>query len=104
MRNSLVGTMMPHPTVLRKDCKKFLGENFCHSFSVNLTRLPAQANTWPWIPASWNTFRGRSNERSAKAETARSPPRASLSEAVAESLSCLSLVCLRGSVGPSPLD
>uniref|UniRef100_A0A7C9EKU2 Uncharacterized protein n=1 Tax=Opuntia streptacantha TaxID=393608 RepID=A0A7C9EKU2_OPUST len=104
MRNRLVGTITPHPIEARNDWKKVFKQNLCRSFSVNLVRVPALANTWPWIPASLKTLNGRSNERSANAETATSPPTASLSEAALESPSSLSLVCLRSSEGPSPLD
>jgi hypothetical protein len=98
-----VGTTTPTPTELRNDSKNLRKEKFRNSFSVNLARFPAPAKMCPWTPCSLNHLIGRSKERSAKAVTARSPPIKSLPGKSELSSLDLSLICLRGSVGPSPL-
>jgi hypothetical protein len=78
MRNSLVGTTTPKPAELLNVCRKSVRENFPKPCFVSLARFPAETNAWPWIPSSLSGFRGRSNDRSAKAVTATSPPPACL--------------------------
>lgn len=102
-RNILVGMTIPAPTELRNDSKNLWKENFLNSFSDSFATFPAPAKTCPWTPRSLNQRNGRSNEMSANAETARSPPIKSLPEDSEASWLELSLTCLLGSVGPSPL-
>lgn len=105
IRNNLVGTIMPNPTELRNDFANFSSEKLLNSFSLSLARFPAHANMWPCMPDSLNSFNGRLKDRSAKAVTERSPPITSCPGEVAESsLFDLSMISLRMSVGPNPLD
>lgn len=103
IRNSLVGITIPSPTELRKESRNFGKEKSRIVFSVNLLRLPEQANVCPWIPASLSTLNGRSKERSAKAVTARSPPRKSLLDEASE-LPPSAVNSVLGSVRPRPHD
>lgn len=93
IRKRLVGKTIPAPTEVLNVSNNSGALKFLNSFSVSFAIFPAQANTCPWIPLSLNHLTGKSNERSANAVTAASPPTKSLS----------SLPLLFGSLGPSPL-
>lgn len=102
-RKSFVGKTIPTPTELWNDSKNWRKEKFWNSFSVSLARFPAPAKMCPWTPRSLNNLIGRSKERSAKAATARSPPRKSLRGKLEFSSLVFLLICLIGSLVPSPV-
>jgi hypothetical protein len=106
-RKSFVGITRPCPVEHRNPEKNFASDHGWQFSPVRGTRLPVQSKVCIWIPYSLSAASGRSKEKSAKPETAKSPPRVSRLGRATFSTSPISVVFtevdLRNSLGPTPL-